>query len=1057
MPKYKILKLKADKIINMGLIAPITKDDYTITYKINLEHTSMYELVVDEQLVMDNCALFDQFKLYLDKDETEELREWLLNEFAIVDFSGIYKGISRASKKNVEKLITNGFLMKYQDKEVHMLPFDKSGNMSRKSRLSFINAERLVAMNERLNLGIDFSKIPVKLSKYYAYRGLYLSTAQRVEHGIIDITPETLIVIEDKVDKEYYEQNVYLEEGKEDDIDRSQITFKTSLVSKETIKVPFDGQGIVSPLYADAINESLHVQNVNSFQVRLPFAKGMLHNVDFHEFLREMDGRYRENETYYITDAFGIKRDVKLANIIMTKSMFKGFDWVKKACKEEKDPMEFYCDAIKKYQHTLYISGTDLAYGHSKVTHLSYQLINTLKLSEKQFESLIAKQLEYIHNPVKYLELCQGQYQVDDEEGSSKFDFPNWEKALMLNSDFASQAYIKQQLKNLQVALMTKLLTGKLVVKGQTRYLVRDLPFMLVNLIPDWENIDETKWLKNLKLFSYRFYLPQGKDDKNEMGLEYFTHCGFFRSPHLSRNEQGVLAPFMTQEGSKEQFRKEYDTVNKYLGHLTGVVMVGNQSLEPMALGGADFDGDLVQMIMDEDVVAAIKDGVYEENGSGYLDLKRKDSVPYVKIPNMYGKEETVPKLMPYSLINDTFSDKVGLISNAAIAIGQYEYGKKKGNPGTLTCSQCTILTGLEIDAAKNGVHPDLSAITDNDYIGKSNYLEFKDAFENFKKDKDYHFNNLEFEKDGEKYILGLKNNENKIEYTEEPGTYINRLPIVFMENLNPKLDMLTGGKKTYFTFDEEDFDEKKLQVFKEQCDKILSTYHFYLGLYDFVKRNNTDEKHKKNLEKALKIQYDAETYELIMSEQLPKIYGHISSKLKNKDDSKRIIDKMNQEKWHLMNTQQKKEFLKEIFQLENVNDDEWKIVLQPFNDGYKILWYIVQYITSNLAMDYTECKKKYVQIKGKPDVMHFSLSGQLDNVIRNSIKNKELGAKEKIYRISLETLQEMIQVVTISDEEKIKYLFKSTKDSVRSSKLFWECFEWEQLEKYIVKENTDA
>ena len=72
MPKYKILKLKADKIINMGLIAPITKDDYTITYKINLEHTSMYELVVDEQLVMDNCALFDQFKLYLDKDDTEE-------------------------------------------------------------------------------------------------------------------------------------------------------------------------------------------------------------------------------------------------------------------------------------------------------------------------------------------------------------------------------------------------------------------------------------------------------------------------------------------------------------------------------------------------------------------------------------------------------------------------------------------------------------------------------------------------------------------------------------------------------------------------------------------------------------------------------------------------------------------------------------------------------------------------------------------------------------------------------------------------------------------------
>ena len=118
---------------------------------------------------MENCALFDQFNIVLNKEECkEEVRDWLLQEFVIVDFTQIYKEKSDVPDTFVEKLITNGFVMHYMDKEIHMLPFDKSGNMSRKCRLSFINAEYLEVMNERLNLGIDFGKISLNLSKYYA-------------------------------------------------------------------------------------------------------------------------------------------------------------------------------------------------------------------------------------------------------------------------------------------------------------------------------------------------------------------------------------------------------------------------------------------------------------------------------------------------------------------------------------------------------------------------------------------------------------------------------------------------------------------------------------------------------------------------------------------------------------------------------------------------------------------------------------------------------------------------------------------------------------------------
>ena len=88
------------------------------------------------------------------------------------------------------------------------------------------------------------------------------------------------------------------------------------------------------------VNEELGDEIVNSFQIRLPFTKGMLHRVDFHAFLGEFDSDYQE-DTYIIKDAFGIDRDLKLANIIMTKSMFKCFKWIKNFCGSEKDPMDF--------------------------------------------------------------------------------------------------------------------------------------------------------------------------------------------------------------------------------------------------------------------------------------------------------------------------------------------------------------------------------------------------------------------------------------------------------------------------------------------------------------------------------------------------------------------------------------------------------------------------------------------------------------------------------------------------------------------------------------------
>ena len=78
---------------------------------------------------------------------------------------------------------------------------------------------------------------------------------------------------------------------------------KPEIVEIEDIKTPFDGVGIISPDYAKYINESLNIDGASSFQVRMPFVKGMLHCVDFKGFLSEKDAEGMEQDVYEYEDA----------------------------------------------------------------------------------------------------------------------------------------------------------------------------------------------------------------------------------------------------------------------------------------------------------------------------------------------------------------------------------------------------------------------------------------------------------------------------------------------------------------------------------------------------------------------------------------------------------------------------------------------------------------------------------------------------------------------------------------------------------------------------------
>ena len=59
----------------------------------------------------------------------------------------------------------------------------------------------------------------------------------------------------------------------------------------------------------------------NSFQIRLPYIKGVVHEMDFKSLFAELG-------VPYIVDIWGKNHPIQDIDLILTKSMFKGFGWM---------------------------------------------------------------------------------------------------------------------------------------------------------------------------------------------------------------------------------------------------------------------------------------------------------------------------------------------------------------------------------------------------------------------------------------------------------------------------------------------------------------------------------------------------------------------------------------------------------------------------------------------------------------------------------------------------------------------------------------------------------
>lgn len=727
--RYKIYTLSAT-----ALMAYAQECDDSYCFALSAKATDKCKVLTALHEQQD-CALFFQAMCILHGNNYKmPMEDMLISDLSdvicYVDFSNIFdrnveqKRHAIRQKKAESMFRPEGMMLDFGSGRHRYLAFERSNSMSRKAQLSFVREDFYEPLRRRIVLDMKIG--PCQLSKLYAYNGLMLSGGARIDGIEID-KPHRVIVI-DNPEVTVHDVPVITVE---DDGSAGNIRKYHRVERREEMPVTlFDGEGLISKQYAETVDKAYCGKHIHtSFQIRLPYVKGMLHQVDFKDFLTS-------GGCETITDLWGVQHDVRDVDIILTKSMFKGYGWLT----ENRMNWNDYWRVFSKYRHALYITQTSKE-KPEELTTLNYQFLNTVSITAEEFRPLdlplgwnSSPATDARHWLTKETELAYYNYCANHEFRKQHFlsvlerkQFFRKSKVyriaevLKKNSLFINEPVYTDELDAKAEQVLKQYALGQLIAAGDNRFLSGDLLDFLTSMLSLTEAKKASQRTFLSAAFTNRFadnsyYAPKA-------AYEHGEECTLLRNPHISRNEEIQLSCY----AKVEQMRKHY------LGHLTDVVMVDSHTLAAERLGGADFDGDMIKTIAEPILNACVKRN-YQEYAT---DLFRQISgnIPLLKIPaaepqirdanDWYARFETV---------RNTFSSRVGQISNAALDRSVIAYNENSDSDLRQRCKDETeilaILTGLEIDSAKSGVKPDLSEYLNKKVVNRSLFLQYKKLLE---------------------------------------------------------------------------------------------------------------------------------------------------------------------------------------------------------------------------------------------------------------------------------------------------------------------------------------
>ena len=293
-------------LISVAALTAYAKEVSDGVYSYNLNKAETQSVIMrGGNTLQDDNAIFYQAMQVITLDQFEQPQkdcviEDLYEVLPFFDFSGIFdyknasiKKIVR-SKKAESIFRPDGVVLDFGNGPQRFHAFERSASMSRQAKLSFINEKYVMQLKKRVTLDLKLKKC--QLSKLYAYNGLLYSSGIRAD--LTELWENNSICVIDNPEYESPELDIIT--VKDVSGVGSTRTYKRA-EEKTRLKIKgFDGEGLISPDFAEKLDIACYGQHTHhSFQIRMPYIKGMVHEVDF-------KGIFHEAHIKNIYDIWGI-------------------------------------------------------------------------------------------------------------------------------------------------------------------------------------------------------------------------------------------------------------------------------------------------------------------------------------------------------------------------------------------------------------------------------------------------------------------------------------------------------------------------------------------------------------------------------------------------------------------------------------------------------------------------------------------------------------------------------------------------------------------------------
>lgn len=635
-------------------------------------------------------------------EEMPPMQELLVNVFVSQDAKG------KTGERNYKELATNGFRLNGK----RYVRLCSGAGQIRRNTVTFIRKDLCKPIYKALLCGLsdkDFGE-DFNAAKFNAYFGLNMSGCHLLPRElsprvcIIDdmeiIRPHEMVnhVKESKVKWIATDSGDYvLKEGQTDfeiaDDNKTAIRksdgikfniideTKTKYVKKyinteyydEIKNSPainsFDGQGLASPEWMERVATELGFGYIPSeIIIRAPWVKGLLACVPFSEYFEAMG-------IDTVTDSFGTERKVSEIDVFISKSQFKMAKIYAKKAKKNENAWDIHTAAMVE-NGLLWGVVKGNARQDDDVKTLNYQYLNALELNKAEIEELCNPTVDYLNklNGADLQEVYNNLMQFSNFDGENVEYKPLWQKALAANPAFIEDRFVRSLIVAEVKDRMKAAKIGKILVRGNYQFCVSD-PLAQLQWIAKKHcgtDIEVTGAIPADSVYSN--YWRLAKDNPSEIVL--------MRSPLIDRNE-------ITK-------RKLMTIENSLFRCLKSGIVLSIHSLAALAMGGCDFDGDILFSTNEPLILkgsldyGAAKPLYYALGASGIVGAITKENLIEADARGM--------------------NNRVGTISNKAGILWAMLAEVEKDGPEYSKIYESIIalgqIVGMEIDRTKTGVYP---------------------------------------------------------------------------------------------------------------------------------------------------------------------------------------------------------------------------------------------------------------------------------------------------------------------------------------------------------------